>query len=353
MAQKKRCLMIGAGGMAHGWIRHFFPNFKDRMEIVGLAEIRPEVLKDQGDFLGLADSQRFLNMDDAFGKVEADFCTIVIPPAHHRQAAVGAAEQGMDILSEKPIADTWEDCVAIYQAVQKSGIKMQIVQNYRFTPRILTVKKVINDGLIGEPNYIMGRFAADYRIRGAWGMFRHEIPHGLMVEGAVHHFDQIRNVSGADCQTISGWDWNPGHPSFDGECCGTYVIRMSNGMFAHYEGNGLEAGWQNSWHREFYRIEGIEGAVLVDSDDKVKLLKHSRDRGVVTEEVPLVPATPWDGHNAIICQFLDWLDGGPEPPTVLSDNMKTAAMLFGAVEASETNQSVDVAAKVQRVLKSV
>ena len=81
MAEKKRCLMIGTGGMAGSWIRSFFPNFEARMEIVGLVEIRPEVLKEQGDFLGLAEDQRFLNLDDAFGKVEAVFCTIVIPPA--------------------------------------------------------------------------------------------------------------------------------------------------------------------------------------------------------------------------------------------------------------------------------
>lgn len=339
--------MIGAGGMANAWIRHFFPNFKDRMEIVGLVEIRPEVLKEQGDFLGLAEDQRFLNMDDAFGKVKADFCTIVIPPAYHRQAAVGAAEQGMDILSEKPIADTWEDCVAIYQAVQKAGVKMQVVQNYRFTPRILTIKKVIEDGRIGRPNYIMARFASDYRKRGSWGMFRHEIPHSLLVEGAVHHFDQIRNLSGSDCQTISGWEWNPGHPSFDGECCGTYIMRMTNGLFAHYEGNCLESGWQNSWHTEYYRIEGDEGAVLVDNDNKVKILRHTPGQGVAIEGVPLVPAIPWEGHNAIIYQFLEWLDGGPEPPTALSDNIKTSAMLFSAIEASQTNQSVDVSAKVQ------
>ena len=352
MAQKKRCLMLGAGGMAGAWIGRFLPNFQDRMEIVGLVEIRPEVLKDQGDSLGLSEDQRFLDMDDAFGKVEADFCIIVIPPAHHRQAAVGAAKQGLDILSEKPIADTWEDCVAIYEAVREAGIRMQVVQNYRFTSRILTLKKAIEDGLIGDPLYIMARFAADYRKRGAWGMFRHEIPHGLLVEGAVHHFDQIRNIAGSDCQTITGSDWNPGHPSFDGECCGSYVARMTNGLFSHYEGNCLESGWQNSWHREFYRVEGQEGAVLVDNDDKVKLLKHSREQGLATEELPPVPAKPWDGHNAIIHQFLQWLDDGPEPVTILSDNMKTNAMLFGAIEASETKQTVDVAAKVQSVLGS-
>lgn len=348
--EKKRCLMIGAGGMAGAWIRHFFPNFKDRMEIVGLVEIRPEVLKDQGDFLNLANSHRFENMDDAFNTIEADFCTIVIPPAYHHQAAFGAAVKGMDILSEKPIADTWEDCVAIYQAVQKTGVKMQVVQNYRFTPRILTVKKVIKDGQIGKPNYIMARFAADYRNRGAWGMFRHEIPHSLLVEGAVHHFDQIRNISESDCQTISGWEWNPGNPSFDGECCGTYVMRMANSIFAHYEGNCLASGWQNNWHGEYYRVEGEDGVVLVDNEHKVKLLKHTSGQGTNTQEIPHVSAIPWDGHNAIIHQFLEWLDGGPNPPTVLSDNIKTAAMLFGAIETSVTNQSVNVVAKVQSVL---
>ena len=101
MAAKKQCLMIGAGGMAGGWIRHFFPNFKDRMEIVGLVEIRPEVLKDQGDWLGLSDAQRFAKMEDAFEAVSADFCTIVIPPAYHRQAAVGGGRLGAGVLVGK------------------------------------------------------------------------------------------------------------------------------------------------------------------------------------------------------------------------------------------------------------
>lgn len=348
MNAKKRCLMIGAGGMARAWIRHFFPHFKERMEIVGLVEIRPEVLKEQGDWLGLSEKQRFTRMEDAFAAVSADFCTIVIPPAFHRQAAVSAAENGLDILSEKPIADTWEDCIAIYKAVQKAGVRMQVVQNYRFTPRILTIQNALRNGLIGEVNYIVARFAADYRIRNAWGAFRHEIPHTLLIEGSVHHFDQLRNLTGADCKTIAGWEWNPGHPSFDGEPCGLYVMRMTNGVSATYEGNGLEAGWQNSWHQEYYRVEGLEGSLVLDSDNRVLLLRHGSG-GVQTEQLPHV-TVPWEGHNAIIFQFLDWLDDGPEPPTSLADNIKSVAMVFGAIEASQTHRVVDVSAKVQSVV---
>src|SRR5262245_20662195 len=138
-----RCLMIGAGGMAGGYIRHFFPQFSDRMEIVALAEIRREVLDSAGDFLNLPASARFTDLNEAFQRVDADFCTIVIPPAVHREAVLAAVERRMPILSEKPIADTWEACLDIYRTVTRANLRMQVVQNYRYTPRIMTLKAAI------------------------------------------------------------------------------------------------------------------------------------------------------------------------------------------------------------------
>ncbi|GAG14529.1 unnamed protein product, partial [marine sediment metagenome] len=59
MSTKKRCLMLGAGGFAGGWIRRSLPPFNDRMEIVGLVDIKREPLDDSGDFLGLPAERRF------------------------------------------------------------------------------------------------------------------------------------------------------------------------------------------------------------------------------------------------------------------------------------------------------
>ena len=47
MAQKT-CLMIGGSGMAGGWIRNFVGNFSDRIKIIGLADVLPDVLQEQG-----------------------------------------------------------------------------------------------------------------------------------------------------------------------------------------------------------------------------------------------------------------------------------------------------------------
>ncbi|OGG43703.1 MAG: hypothetical protein A3F84_27315 [Candidatus Handelsmanbacteria bacterium RIFCSPLOWO2_12_FULL_64_10] len=345
---KRRCLMIGAGGMAGAWIRRFYPNFRDRAEIVGLVDIKPDILKDAGDFLNLPPSRRFTDLRAAFQAVDADYCTIVIPPAAHRDAVTLAVERKMDIFSEKPIADTWDACVDIYRAVKRAGLRMLVIQNYRYTPRMLTMREVLRSGRLGRINYLMGRFAADYRKYGAWGAFRHEIPHSLLVEGAVHHFDMLRNLSGADCKTVAGWEWNPAWSSFKGECNNLYVLTMSNGVRACYEGSGTGAGVQNSWHKEYYRAECEGGAVAVGRDDVVRVYEHRAGQGMRIEEVPSVrPAH--EGHNHLIHEWLNWLDGGPPPDTVLDDNLKSVATVFGAIEASRTNSVVDVEKMVAEV----
>ena len=344
--KRYRWLMIGAGGMAGNWVRTHMAPFRDRIEIVGLVDVNPTALERTGDFLGLPQDRRFTRMEDAFDAVEADSCGVAVPPRFHRPAIEQAAARGMDILSEKPMADTWEDAVAIYRAVRRAGVKLHIMQNYRFTPRIQTIKRVLESGRLGRILYVTARFGADYRQPLSWGAaFRHEMRHAILVEGSIHHFDQIRHLSGQDCRQIAGWEWNPGAPSFQGECLTLYTMQMTGGVYAQYEGSGLAAGWQNTWHGEYYRAECDGGAVVLDRDHVVRIQEHERGRGLRTEEVPTVQMDQV-GHAAVIGQFLDWLDGGPAPQTVVEDNIKSTAMLFGAIRASATSQTVDVEAMV-------
>jgi hypothetical protein len=48
------------------------------------------------------------------------------------------------------------------------------------------------------------------------------------------------------------------------------------------------------------------------------------------------------GHGMMPFQFLEWLDGGPTPPTHLGDNIQSNAMMFAAIQASQTRTVVDV-----------
>lgn len=354
MPTKHRAVMIGAGGIARSWRERFLPPFAERLQIAALVDVNRDVLDAAADSLGVPADARFTDMRDAFAAVprlDVECCIIAIPPTFHKPAALGAMEAELAILSEKPVADTWESAVDIYRAARQHNARMQIIQNYRYTPNIITLKSVLDSGRLGRIRYVVGQFAADYRRPLAWGAaFRHEIPHTLLIEGAVHHFDQIRNLSGANCATITGVDWLPeGADSFKGECVGLFVMRMTNGIMAQYEGTCLAAGRQQTWHEELYRVECEGGAVVTDSSTHVWIEEHSPATGLRTEDVPLIQPQ-WPGHQAMIAHFVDWLDGGPTPPTVIADNIQTTAMLFGAIEASVENRVVDVAAKVAEAM---
>ena len=72
----KTCLMIGGSGMAGGWIRNFVDNFSDRIKIIGLADVLPDVLEQQGEALGLSENQLFTDFNEACATVKADFCGV-------------------------------------------------------------------------------------------------------------------------------------------------------------------------------------------------------------------------------------------------------------------------------------
>jgi predicted dehydrogenase len=322
------------------------------MAFAGLVEPDPARLTELGDFLNLPQHARFTDAQEAFAAVDADFCCIVTPPDAHQEAVALACARAMPILTEKPVADTPEACAAIARAVRDAGVKKLVTQNYRYTRRILTLKAAVAS--LGPVNYAVARYASDYRRRGAWAEFRHQMRHGLLIEGGIHHFDPLRNLTVADCATIAGWDWNPGlargdaaswrgSDSFDAEACALFTLRMTDGAFASYEGNNLAAGKTNSWHGEHYRVECEAGAAVLDRDHTVRIEERTPSGTLQTREAAPVDVE-WGNHQAIAAQFLDWLDGGPEPPTTLSDNLQSMAMMFGAIRASETGTAQDVQA---------
>jgi predicted dehydrogenase len=349
---KHTCLMIGVGGMARHWRQQVWGVLKDRVEVCAIADVNPGILNSVGDELGIPVAMRFTDTATAIAQSGATFCAIVTPPQFHREAVEAACAHGIQILSEKPLAANWDDCLAIARAVRASGVKMMVTQNYRYMPRMLTLKKAVQS--LGPVNYVIARYAEDYRRPLSWGAaFRHEMAHALLIEASIHHFDQIRNLSGANCATIAGHEWNPGHTrgafagsdSFKREASGLFVLKMTDGGFASYEGNNLATGKTNGWHSEYYRVECEGGAAVLDKDDVVRIEERGEGGTLKIREVPVETAT-WTGHTAIGAQFLDWLDGGPAPATVLEDNLQSNAIMHAALEAAETGQTIDVQRKL-------
>lgn len=334
----KTCLMMGGGGMAGGWIRNFGDNFSERVKIIGLVDIREDVLEQQADALGLDEGQFFTDFNEACEKVKADFCGIATPPQFHSPMAIAAMEHGMPVICEKPIADTLDAAKAMLRTAQKTSLPCAIIQNYRYAPNKQELVRIRDEGRLGRLQHIVGRYACDYRQHGRWGGWRHDMDFGLLVEGSVHHMDMLRFLSGGDCETLIGFGWNPEWSSFKHYSSGMYLMRMNNDIHTFYEGNSTAAGITNCWHQEYYRAEFEEGTVEIAAGNEMKIYR-------VGQETEVYQATSMAraGHEYLFDEFLHWLDGGQPSATRIEDNIKSFAMIIAAMETTADGQPRQIA----------
>ena len=336
---KKTMLMFGGSGMAGGWIKRLTEDFSDRVKIIGLVDVLPHVLKQQAEALGLSEGQLFQSTEEAITNCKADFVGVAVPPQFHKNAVIAALDAGTPVITEKPIADTLESANEMVAAANRSGLPCAVIQNYRYEPNKQELVRIRDEGRLGRLQHILGRYACDYRRPGSWGkQWRHDMDFGLLFEGSVHHFDMLRFLSGGDCETLVGFGWNPEWSSFKHFSSGMYLMKMSNGIHAFYEGNSTAAGITNCWHNEYYRAEFEEGTVEVSGTDRVTITRVGQDPECYT-----APALKWDNHNHLFAEFLDWLDGGAPSSTRIQDNIKSFAMVIAAMQTTLDGQPKRIA----------
>ncbi|MDF1816572.1 MAG: Gfo/Idh/MocA family oxidoreductase, partial [Verrucomicrobiales bacterium] len=147
MSKKYNVGVIGYGWAAQAHIDAI--NGTEQGNVVAVYSSRPldDAALSQthgGNIRAFDDSQEFLACQDI------DVVSITSYPNQHREQAVAAARAGKHIILEKPMALTWEDCKAIYQAVQENGVKATVCFELRHISQFLTTTALIEDGMIGD-----------------------------------------------------------------------------------------------------------------------------------------------------------------------------------------------------------
>ena len=112
----------------------------------------------------------------------------------HAHYIVQALELGCDVISEKPMTTDAESCRRILDAVARTGRKLRVTFNYRYSPVRATVKDLLSRGTIGDVKAVHfewlldTRHGADYFRR--WHRDKRNSG-GLLVHKASHHFDLV------------------------------------------------------------------------------------------------------------------------------------------------------------------
>jgi predicted dehydrogenase len=135
-----RFIHVGVGGFGQCWVRALKDN--KNAKVVGLVDVKDEALRKACEIGGYSKDLRFKSLEEALKNVKADAGVSSTPPALHRHDVVTAMNAGLDVISEKPMADTMASCKAMARAAAETGRIYVVSQNYRYSPPITIIPTI-------------------------------------------------------------------------------------------------------------------------------------------------------------------------------------------------------------------
>jgi predicted dehydrogenase len=346
MAQ--RVIHVGIGVFGRRWCAEFLKsNVADgTIEVVALVDLDRDALAYGRSVLDVPEARCYTDAARAFAEVPADFCTVAVTPAHHEAVIDAALAHGLDVLCEKPIADTLEATLRIAHNVARAGRKMAVTMSHRFDQDKTTLRRVVRSGILGPINAIGMRFQGDMRHHMGWSSrFRHEMEDPLLVEGAIHHLDIVADLAGARCESLYATTWKPKWAEYRGDTDGIVTMTFENGVRAVYEGSVSHAVGLNTFYKEYIRVDGERGtAILAHRDVEVFVRQdfwrqqHREGQG---QKIAPLSQPKWINHW-LIEKFARWRDGGEPLETRVEENVQASALVFAAIRSSRSGAPVRV-----------
>lgn len=155
MTAQYRVAVAGCGGMANAWIEYALS--RSDIQIVALVDIRLESAQAMAAKHGIP-CLTFTDIKQAIQETEANLVFDVTVPGSHYSISSTALEHGCNVFSEKPLAETMEECTKIVEISERTGNAHAVMQNRRYDPRIRTLRGLIESDTIGRVGYIGASF---------------------------------------------------------------------------------------------------------------------------------------------------------------------------------------------------
>lgn len=201
--------VIGAGNRAKKYLEYAVRH-PEQIAIAAIVEPLDIRRNQLGDKFSIPDEYRFKTYQEFFDKnLSLDAVMICTPEDKHYKPAMLAAEHGYDILLEKPIAQTLQQCIDIEQAAKSKKLLVGVCHVLRFHPYFLKIKEIVDSGELGE--IISINHCADINldrtthgfVRGSWNKAENTNP--MLISKCSHDVDLVLWLVGSRCRKVSSF----------------------------------------------------------------------------------------------------------------------------------------------------
>jgi len=204
-----KVIVLGAGNRGKVYSSYAL-KFSNQMKIVGVAEPNQKRNESFSKLHGIYDENRFSTWEDVFFRPKfADAVIISTPDDLHYAPCIKALEMGYDILLEKPIAPTIDECLHIKELSNKLNRIVAVCHVLRYAPYFIELKKLIENNAVGElisVNHfepIEHVHMSSSFVRGNWHNSKKSTP--IILAKSCHDMDILRWIINKKCISISAY----------------------------------------------------------------------------------------------------------------------------------------------------
>jgi predicted dehydrogenase len=267
-----------------------------------------------------------------------DAVSLCLPHQLHASAAIAAAEAGLHVLVEKPLATTLAEADGMIDAAAAYGVQLMVAENTRFDATAIRAADLIRSGALGD--LFLVRISRehqmhDYLRQRPW--FLQETSGGIMVSGGVHDFELLRMLAG-EVEHVYGLAGHKVLEEMVADDTSVALAGMQDGAAAVLvESFSL----RTSTPGVHASVHGSQGSLWFHGD-RLKLYTAAQDGHPERVEEIVIPAR--DTFQAEIVHFLDCLDSGREPLTSGREERKPLAAVLATYASMKQSERIYLAA---------
>ena len=253
---KPRVAVVGYG-FAGRCFHTYLVDLAEGLELYALASSRPEARADAEQRFGIKTVETF---EEILADEAVDLVVLATPNDLHAPQAIRAMEAGKHVVTDKPMCLSLREADAMIAASRERDRLLSVFQNRRWDGDFLTVKQVLDEGLLGAP-FLIEMFWGQYGVPRGW---RGDAAHGggKFFDLGAHLVDQALQLVDAPVERVYAAFHTPPGWSRDIEAHAMASIRFANGVEARVENSSMSKSPKPRWY-----VLGTEGALVKEGID--------------------------------------------------------------------------------------
>lgn len=338
--RKIRYAVVGLGYISQIAVLPAFEHARENSELTALVSSDAEKLKKLGRKYGIENTYTYEQYGDCLKSGEIDAVYIGLPNNMHRAYTESAAEAGIHVLCEKPMAMDEDECQTIIAAVKDAGVKLMIAYRLHFERGNLSAMEIVKSGKIGQPRIFTSVFSQ--QVKAGNSRLDREVAGGAIYDMGVYCINAARYLFRAEPEEVFAWNQSSKDERF------AEVPEMTSAMMK-FPGNRI-ATFTCSFgatDRSEFEIVGTKGSLKMDpgyemaEDLKLDLTVDGKTKKQVFKKR--------DQFAPELIYFSDCILSNKQPEPSGEEGLADVRVIQALLQSAETNRPVEIAkTKIER-----